>query len=183
SGRSTSGSMAEGRLVVRGMARARIGAVVLALPALVASVSLAAARPSARGARPHPRDLPAVPSSLPRAEPAPARLHVRAAEDRPSSARLGARRFGTGVVFDPRGYAVTVSYVVLDALAIEAHTRDGRRVPAHLVALDLDTGLAVVRVEDAAPWPAAELRSSSDLQVGAVTGTVGMDEEDGLVHA
>jgi S1-C subfamily serine protease len=110
-------------------------------------------------------------------------LHVRAAEDRPSSARLGARRFGTGVVFDARGYAVTVSYVVLDAVGIEAHTRDGRRVPAHLAALDLDTGLAVVRLEAAGPWPTAELRSSSDLHVGAVTGTVGMDEEDGLVQA
>src|SRR4029453_14074532 len=60
---------------------------------------------------------------------------------------------------------------------------DGRQVPARLVALDLDTGLAVVRLEDGGPWPVAELRPSSDLQVGAVTGTVGVDEEDGLVHA
>jgi len=28
----------------------------------------------------------------------------------------------------------------------------------------------VVRLEDGGPWPVAELRPSSDLQVGAVTG-------------
>jgi S1-C subfamily serine protease len=161
--------------------RVRIGAVLLAV--LLVPVSVALARSSARDARPHPRDLPAVPSYVQRIEPALVGLHVRAAEDRPSSARLGARRFGTGIVFDARGYAVTVSYVVLDAVRIEAHTRDGRQVPARLVALDLDTGLAVVRLEDGGPWPVAELRPSSDLQVGAVTGTVGVDEEDGLVHA
>jgi len=150
--------------------------------ALLVPVSLALARPAARDARPHPNDLPAVPSYVQRVEPALVGLHVQAAEDRPSSARLGARRFGTGIVFDTRGYAVTVSYVVLDAIRIEAHLRDGRTAPARLVGLDLDTGLAVVRLEGAGPWRAAELRPSADLRVGAVTGTVGVDEDGDLVH-
>jgi S1-C subfamily serine protease len=147
------------------------------------SVSPALGRPAERSVRPHPRDLPAVPSYVQRVETALVGLHVRAAEDRPSSARLGARRFGTGIVFDARGYAVTASYLVLDAVGIEAHTRDGRKVPARLAGLDLDTGLAVVRLEEAGPWPVGELRPSSDLPVGAVTGTVGMDEDGELVHA
>ena len=67
-----------------------------------------------------------------RVEPALVGLHVRAAEDRPSSARLGSQRFGTAIVFDPRGYAVTVSYLVLDALRIEARLRDGRSVGARV---------------------------------------------------
>ena len=150
--------------------------------ALLVPVSLALARPAARDARPHPNDLQAVPSYVQRVEPALVGLHVQAAEDRPSSARLGARRFGTGIVFDTRGYAVTVSYVVLDAIRIEAHLRDGRTAPARLVGLDLDTGLAVVRLEGAGPWRAAELRPSADLRVGAVTGTVGVDEDGDLVH-
>ena len=150
--------------------------------ALLVPVSLALARPAARDARPHPNDLPAVPSYVQRVEPALVGLHVQAAEDRPSSARLGARRFGTGIVFDTRGYAVTVSYVVLDAIRIEAHLRDGRTAPARLVGLDLDTGLAVVRLEGTGPWRAAELRPSADLRVGAVTGTVGVDEDGDLVH-
>jgi|RhiMetdeSRZDD1v2_1073273.scaffolds.fasta_scaffold101004_4 S1-C subfamily serine protease len=153
------------------------------LVVLLASVSLALARPADRDARPHPRDLPAVPSYVQRVEPALVGLHVQAAEDRPSSARLGARRFGTGILFDARGYAVTVSYLVLDAVRIEARARDGRKVPARLVGLDLDTGLAVVRLEDADPWPVATLRASSDLHVGAVTGTIGVDENDELVYA
>jgi S1-C subfamily serine protease len=150
--------------------------------ALLVPVSLALARPAARDARPHPNDLSAVPSYVQRVAPALVGLHVQAAADRPSSARLGARRFGTGIVFDTRGYAVTVSYVVLDAVRIEARLRDGRTAPARLVALDLDTGLAVVRLEGAGPWPAAELRPSGDLRVGAVTGTVGVDEDGDLVH-
>src|SRR5207244_8316489 len=32
------------------------------------------------------------------------------------------------------------------------------------------------------PWPVAELAASGDLKVGAVTGTVGVDEDGDLVH-
>ncbi|HEX9819766.1 MAG TPA: S1C family serine protease [Methylomirabilota bacterium] len=153
------------------------------LAALLVPVSLALARPAVREPRIHPNSLPSLPSYVQRVEPALIGLHVRAAEDTPSSARLGARRFGTGIVFDARGYAVTASYVVLDALRIEARLRDGRTVPARLAGLDLDTGLAVVHLEGAGPWPAAELWSSSDLSVGAVTGTAGVDDDGELVHA
>ncbi len=163
--------------------KARIAVLAGLAVALLVPVSLVLARPAAREPRPHPKDMPAVPSYVERVEPALVGLHVRAAENRPSSARLGTRRFGTGVIFDPRGYVVTVSYVVLDALRIEARMLDGRSVPARLVGLDLDTGLAVVRLEGAGPWPSAELRPSSDLRVGAVTGTVGVDEDGDLVHA
>jgi S1-C subfamily serine protease len=157
--------------------------IAVLLAALLVPVGLALARPAAWEPRVHPSNLPAVPSYVQRVEPALVGLHVRAAEDKPSSARLGARRFGTGIVFDARGYVVTVSYVVLDAVRIEARLRDGRTVPAHLAGLDLDTGLAVVQLEGQGPWPAAELRPSSDLRVGAVTGTAGVDDDGDLVHA
>ncbi len=158
----------------------RIGATLVA--ALLVSVSLALARPAPPDPRPHPDQVSTLPSYVQRVAPAVVGLHVRAAEDRPSSARLGARRFGSAVVFDPRGYAVTVSYVVLDAVRIEARLRDGRVAPARLAGLDLDSGLAVVRLEGAGPWPTAELWPSGDLRVGAVTGTVGVDEDGDLVH-
>jgi S1-C subfamily serine protease len=157
-------------------------AALCALTVLV-PVTLAPARPSERVVRPPAESLPALPSYVQRVEPALVGLHVRAAEDRPSSARLGARRFGTGIVFDARGYVVTVSYVLLDAQRIEAQRRDGHRVPARLVGLDLDTGLGVVRLEGGGPWPVAELWPSDDLRVGAVTGTAAMDEDGELVHA
>jgi S1-C subfamily serine protease len=158
---------------------ARIAAL---LAVLLVPAGLALARTGAWEPRVHPGQLPSVPSYVQRVEPALVGLHVRAAADAPSSARLGARRFGTGIVFDARGYVVTVSYVALDAVRIEARLRDGRAVAAHLVGLDLDTGLAVVRLEGAGPWPAAELRPSSDLRVGAVTGTAGVDDDGDLVH-
>jgi S1-C subfamily serine protease len=159
--------------------RARVATVVLALLLLRAA---AGASPSAREPRFDPRGAAALPTYVQRVQPALVGLQVKAAPDRPSSARLGAQRFGTGIVFDARGYAVTVSYVVLDALSIEARLQDGRTVPAALVGLDLDAGLAVVRLEGAGPWPAAELAASQDLKVGAVTGTAGVDEDGDLVH-
>lgn len=157
--------------------------VAAGLLALVLLSGAAAAAPSASVARFDPRQASALPTYVQRVQPALVGLHVSAAADRPSSARLGARRFGTAVVFDPRGYAVTASYVVLDALRIEARRLDGSTMPARLVGLDLDAGLAVVRLEGAGPWPVAELAPSSDVPVGAVTGTAGMDEDGDLVHA
>jgi S1-C subfamily serine protease len=151
------------------MSPRRARRLTVALLSALLLPALALARPIPRDVRPHPGDLPAVPSYVERVEPAIVGLHVRAPADRPSSARLGARRFGSGIVFDPRGYAVTVTYIVLDAVSIEARTRDGRTVPARLIGLDLDTGLAVVALEGPGPWPAAELRSSSDVLVHATT--------------
>jgi S1-C subfamily serine protease len=160
-----------------------VSRITVLLAALLVPAGLALARPAVREPRVPPGDLPALPSYVQRVEASLVGLHVRADERKPSSARLGGQRFGTGIVFDARGYAVTVSYVVLDALGIEARRRDGRTVPARLVGLDLDTGLAVVRLEGPGPWPAAELQPSGDLQVGAVTGTAGLDEDGELVHA
>ena len=160
--------------------RARVPIVLLVLLVLLPAVALAA--PTALDPRPDPRRTAAVPTYVQRVQPALVGLHVKAAPDRPSSARLGAQRFGTGIVFDARGYAVTVSYVVLDALRIDARLHDGRMVPATLVGLDLDAGLAVVRLDGGGSWPAAELAGSQDLKVGAVTGTAGLDEDGDLVH-
>jgi S1-C subfamily serine protease len=161
-------------------ARARLVAAVLAL-ALVPAVALAV--PKLREPRPKPDEVPTLPSYVQRVAPALVALHVRADETRPSSARLGARRFATGILFDSRGYAVTVSYAVLDALRIDARVHDGRTVPATLVALDLDTGLAIVRLKGEGPWPTATLIPSYDTTVGSLTGTVGLDEDGDLVHA
>lgn len=161
----------------------RAAGLALVVATLLVPAGLAPARPVGRETRVHPGLLPSLPSYVRRVEPSLVGLHVRAEAGKPSSARLGVRRFGTGVLFDARGYAVTVSYVVLDAVAIEGHLRDGRTAPARLVGLDLDTGLAVVRLEGPGPWSAAELAPSDDLTAGAVTGTAGVDEEGELVHA
>jgi S1-C subfamily serine protease len=124
-----------------------------------------------------------LPTYVRHVRPAVVALSVTAPAEAPSSARLGARRAGSGVIFDARGYVVTVAYLVLDADRIEARTREGRTVEGRLVGVDLDAGLAVVRLEGAGPWAAAALGDSRDLTAGAVVGTVGADEDNELVYA
>ena len=102
-------------------------AILLLIPAIAPG-----APTSAPDRRLSPADVSAVPSFVQRVEPAVVGLRVRNAESAASSARLGSRRFGSAVIFDARGYALTVSYLLLDAVEIEARGRDGRAVPAQL---------------------------------------------------
>jgi S1-C subfamily serine protease len=154
------------------------------VPALVAVLLLPAAVlavPRLPELRIHPRDISAVPSYVDKVEPAIIGLKVRARADAVSSARLGVHRFASGIVFDPRGYAVTVSYALIDAVEIEAFRRDGKTVPARLVGFDLDSGLGVVKL-DGDGWTAAVLGQSNDVIAETLTGTVGVDEDGDLVH-
>jgi len=142
---------------------------------------LAGAVPTLRELGRPPGPAPAEPSYVQQVAPAIVALRVRADESAPSSVRLGGRRFGTGIIFDARGYVVTVSYVLLDAMRIEARMRDGRTMPVRLVGLDLESGLGIVKLEGAGPWPVARLGRSEGAAVGMLTGTVGVDEDDELV--
>jgi S1-C subfamily serine protease len=159
---------------------ARLVTLVAAAAVLAPALALAVPRPPAP--RLHPDAVPARPSYVRAVEPSVVALSVTAPAEAPSSARLGAHRVGSGVIFDARGYAVTVSYVVLDATRIEARLRDGAVVEARLVGVDLDTGLAVVQLPGPGPWPAAPLGDSRDATAGALTGMVGADEDNALVH-
>jgi S1-C subfamily serine protease len=157
----------------------RRAALLIALAVLLPV--LVGATPAAREYRLDPRQLSALPSFVQRVQPAIIGLRVRASEDGPSAATLGTERFASGVIFDSRGFALTVSYVLLDAVSIEARTRDDRTVPARLIGIDFDSGLGVVKLEEAGPWPVAALGQSRDAAPGALTGTVGVDEDGNLV--
>ena len=78
------------------MTRRWLSVVVAAV--LVPGVALAVPRPPAP--RLHPSDVSALPTYVRKIEPAVVALSVTAPEDAPSSARLGARRAGSGVIFD-----------------------------------------------------------------------------------
>jgi len=117
-----------------------------------------------------------------RVEPAIIGLKVRARADAQSSARLGVHRFASAVVFDSRGYALTVSYVLMDAVEIEAQRRDGQTVSAKVAALDLDSGIGMVKLDDIADWRAAALGDSRDVTAGSLTGTVAVDEDNDLIQ-
>ena len=150
-------------------------AVIVLLPA----AALAVSRPPAP--RLHPKDAAAVPSYVQKVESALVGLKVRARANASSSSRLGVHRFATGIVVDSRGYALTVSYAVMDAVEIEAVRRDGKSVPATVAGFDLDSGLALVKL-DGRSWSAARLGQSSDVAAGTLTGTVGVDEDNDLIH-
>jgi S1-C subfamily serine protease len=160
------------------MRRAILTALVIAV--LLPDAGRAVPRP--RAPRVDPRHTSATPSYVQRVEPAIVGLKVRAAPGAASSARLGAHRFVSGVIYDARGYALTVSYGLLDAVRIEASMRDNRVVPAQVVGLDLDSGLGVVKLDGPGPWPAATLGDSRDVARGDITGTVGVDEDNDLVY-
>src|SRR5262245_12199801 len=103
--------------------------VTLTLASLLLSTPFVFGAPgSGPEPRLHPREVSALPSFVRRVEPSVVALHVRNNEKANSSARLGSRRFGSGVIFDQRGYVVTVSYLLMDAVSIEAKGRAGRAV-------------------------------------------------------
>ncbi len=148
----------------------------LALPALAFSAPRDAER------RLEPQHVSPLPSQIRRVQPAVVGIRVEAQREGPSVATLGAERWGSGVIFDAdHGYVLTVSYVLLDAERIEVSLRDGRRVPARLIGLDLEVGVGVARLEGQGPWPAATLSDSSAVAAGETTGTVGVSEEGDLV--
>lgn len=156
------------------------GALALTLLGLTAPTILIAA-PRGVEQRPDPRQAGSAPAHIQRVESAAVGIRVEVPRDRPSAATLGAERWGSGVIFDAGGYALTVSYVLLDAERIEVTLRDGRKVPGGLVGLDLEVGLGVVRLQGAGPWPAAALGDSTRVAVGDRTGTIGMEEDGDLV--
>lgn len=150
-------------------------ALLLALP-----LALGAA-PRGTEQKPDPKNAPALPAYVQRVRPAVVGITVRVPMDRPSVLTLGPERWGSGVIFDPAGYALTVSYVLLDAGSIEVRLQDGRTVPGKLVGLDLEVGVGVLKLDGTGPWPAAPFGDSGSVAVGQATATIGMDQDDDLV--
>jgi serine protease Do len=73
---------------------------------------------------------------------------------------------GTGVVIDPRGYAVTNYHVVEGVRRIEVTLASGKTTAATLVSHDPRTDLAVIKIASEAQLPVATIGTSSDLMIG-----------------
>jgi len=161
----------------------RAGLIVgVALSALAALPSAGRAAPHDSGARPGIGELSPVPSYVRRVLPAVISIHVTIPRDRPSVQSLGPERWATGVIFDDAaGYALTVSYALIDAERIEVTLRDGRMVTAALVGLDLEVGVGVIKLQGTGPWPVAALGDSTNVRAGDVAATVGIGEDGSLV--
>ena len=66
---------------------------------------------------------------------------------------------GTGVVIDARGYILTNHHVVDGVREIQVTLADGKRYIAKLVARDMETDLAIIKI-DAAEQAAGDHRSA-----------------------
>ncbi len=157
----------------------RIGTLLLALGVLVPTLASAVA-PN-RDYRLHPRDVSQLPTFVQRVQQAIVGLRVRVDEDKSIGGHPRHPALRERGDLRPARVRLTVSYVLLDAVSIEARTRDDRVVNGQLVGIDFDTGLGVVKLDGEESWPVAPLGQSRDVIQGALTGTVGVDEEGTLV--
>ncbi|MDA0261709.1 MAG: S1C family serine protease [Proteobacteria bacterium] len=74
---------------------------------------------------------------------------VRVDAEIPPDARtargLGTSRVGSGIVIDDSGLVLTIGYVILEAMSVTVHDKEGQPVAAEVVAYDYDTGFGLLR--------------------------------------
>lgn len=90
----------------------------------------------------------------------------------PPGAYRRAAGYGSGVIFDPRGYILTNDHVVRGADRIRVTLPDGRDFPARLVGSDGLTDLAVLKVEGT-NLPVAPMGTSRNLLIGEWSVAIG----------
>lgn len=113
-------------------------------------------------------------------------LHATVPRDHPSAAVLGDERMGSGVVIDDAGLILTVNYVVMGAQTVYVSFLKGRRVKGEVVAMDFETGLALVRVKRqglrrAALAPTESLERGAPVVAVGSTGTQERRASGGLI--
>lgn len=87
----------------------------------------------------------ADPAAIKAAVESVVRLHAEVPGDARSSATLGPKREGNGIVIDDAGLVLTIGYLIVEASAVTLYRADGSPVPADIVGYDYDTGFGVVR--------------------------------------
>lgn len=79
---------------------------------------------------------------------------------------------GSGVITDPKGFVVTNYHVVADAADIKIQLADGRIADPLIVGLDVDTDLALLKIE-LPDLPIMDLGRSDTLRIGEVVLAIG----------
>lgn len=80
---------------------------------------------------------------------------------------------GSGVIVDPKGFVLTNEHVIANASKITVTLADRREVSAKIVGSDTASDLAVLQLDGAGPWPAAQMGSSDDLMIGETMIAIG----------
>jgi S1-C subfamily serine protease len=110
---------------------------------LLALAAVFVAQPAAAAGGPEKTE--SAPRLSPQILDAIIHIHTEVTPGSRTAAYLGSEREGSGVLIDSNGLIVTIGYLVMEAMAIEVTAADGKKVPASLVGLDNDSGLALVR--------------------------------------
>lgn len=79
---------------------------------------------------------------------------------------------GSGVIIQPDGHIITNAHVVQGATGVEVTLASGEKTAGRVVGLDLDSDIAVVKI-DHANLPFAEIGSASTLEVGETVVAIG----------
>lgn len=79
---------------------------------------------------------------------------------------------GSGVIVDKKGYILTNNHVISDADEIVVVLFDGREIPAHIIGMDPDTDLAILKIE-AEDLPAIDIKKSVTPEVGDIVLAIG----------
>ena len=88
-------------------------------------------------------------------------------------ARIPADSLGSGFIVHSDGYVVTNHHVIDRARRVNVELADGRKLPADLISSDPEADLAILKINDAKPFPTIELGDSSDLMIGEPVIAVG----------
>ncbi len=96
---------------------------------------------------------------------------ARTTERRPRRFRLDSS-LGSAVIIDGDGYLVTNYHVIAGAVQVRVQLADGRIADPALVGQDLETDLALLRI-DLADLPAVPLGRSDQLRIGDVVLAIG----------
>jgi len=98
---------------------------------------------------------------------------VAAPQTDPSATGRRVNGMGTGVVIDPRGYVVTNYHVVEGVREIRVTLADKRRFTAKLIARDMGTDLAIIKINVGEELPVITFGTSDDLMPGETVVAVG----------
>jgi S1-C subfamily serine protease len=93
-------------------------------------------------------------------------LHANIPEDAYTASILGTERAGSGVLIRDSGLVLTIGYLITEAESIWLSTADGRAVPGHTLAYDMETGFGLVEALGRVDVPAIELGRSGAVKAG-----------------